>query len=126
MINWENYDKRQKEIEAKYPWFTACSFEVPFGWIDLVEQCCEELEPILRKNNMYDAYMIFQVKEKFGSLRWYANYEDVEINNILNRYEVISTKICVECGAQATRTSKEWIGHYCDKCYKERKDERES
>lgn len=122
MINWEEYDKRQKEIEAKYPWFTACSFEIPFGWFDLVEECCEELATILKKDGMYDAYMLFQVKEKFGSLRWYANYNDNEVSNLLSRYEVKSTKVCADCGAPATHTTKGYIGHYCDKCYKERKD----
>lgn len=48
--------------------------DMPKGWrIAFGEQMCEELKQELIKFNYLDDYEITQVKEKWGSLRWYDN-----------------------------------------------------
>ena len=141
--------------------------DMPEGWkIAFGEQMCEELRNELIKWDWLDKYHILQVKEKYGSLRWYTSgvpigkysdeYVDVlydeyknnwkeyqskypseeyyrypvagtpeimrfhkfidkcKIYDIVDKYEVLSTHTCVECGKPATKMSTGWICPYCD------------
>lgn len=43
-------------------------------------------------------YVVVQVKEKFGGLRAYLNYQNPEITAIVRAAEVLSASICEDCG----------------------------
>ena len=58
-----------------------------------------------------------QIKEKYGSLRWYDSGGNIEImREIIPKYEEESLHTCICCGKLATKISKGWISPYCDKC----------
>ena len=62
-------------------------------------------------------YRIVQIKEKYGSLRWYDSGGNIEImREIIPKYEEESLHTCICCGKLATKISKGWISPYCDKC----------
>ena len=90
---------------------------MPRGWrISFGEQLCEELKQALIKDGLLDKYRITQIKEKYGSLRWYANFDTDEISKIIDKYTRLSYRTCVKCGASATLITTGWISPYCDIC----------
>ena len=82
------------------------------GWFLLIDELCSKLDH-------YDV-VAAQVKEKFGSLRFYlesspSNQFD-EIHKHISEFEVKSGKTCETCGAPGTRRNNGWIKCICDKC----------
>lgn len=94
----------------------------PEGWAKLCEDLCAEIKPLLERVGYERKYSLCQVKEKYGSLRWYDNGVPDEIwkeySDILYKYEHISLLTCVCCGAPATKISTGWISPFCDECAK--------
>lgn len=91
---------------------------MPTGWRKAFGiQMCKEIKKELKKYNYLYKYRIMQIKEKFGTLRWYDNGSpDGCVNNIISKYEDISYHTCIVCGKPATKISKGWISPYCDNC----------
>lgn len=55
-----------------------------------------------------------QVKEKFGSLRFYYSGGDDLIDGIVRMAESMSDRTCEECGAPGTPSSNGWIQTLCE------------
>lgn len=93
---------------------------MPDGWRNAFGiQMCKDIKKQLIKEGGYKllfAYRIMQIKEKFGTLRWYDSYSTTGINGIIRKYEDISAHTCINCGKPATWISKGWISPYCDDC----------
>ena len=120
------------ELEEKYPFLKPKDFEdknhyhaislltseLPYGWIfSFLDDLLEELSLDLIKNDLVDDYVILQVKEKFGELRWYDSGGSEEWDNIiLPKYEELSRVTCHSCGKPASWLSTGWILPYCDEC----------
>lgn len=85
-------------------------------------QMCKEIKKELKKHNFLYKYRIFQIKEKFGGLRWYdaGIPKDSKIFDIIAKYAEISYKTCGVCGKPATKMTKGWIYPYCDDCIGDR------
>lgn len=107
----EDYDYSYTELDA-----------MPDGWRKVFgEQMCEEIQNELNKLSEEDKlkYRILQIKEKYGYLRWYSNWHTDEIAKIITKYEELSERTCIKCGAPATKISLGWISPWCDECAKE-------
>lgn len=90
---------------------------MPDGWrIAFGEDLCSELLEELVANDFLDRYMITDIKEKFGSLRWYDNLNTKHGYEIIGKYCAMSKRTCILCGKPATRISCGWISPYCDDC----------
>lgn len=92
---------------------------LPSGWRRAFGiQMCEEIRDELIKYNCLDKYRIAQIKEKYGSLRWYdwGRPRESKISEIIQKYEDISIHTCIRCGRPATKISLGWISPWCDKC----------
>jgi len=63
-----------------------------------------------------------QVKEKFGTLRFYINHGDDHIYGMIWLAEVMSAGICEMCGttADVVPSTGGWIKYLCPKCREER------
>lgn len=109
-IDW--YTQTQLSVKQhKYEMGTALD-DMPKGWrkafgIQLAKDIKQELKQKHIKN-----YVIYQVKEKYGGLRWYDNYG----LDCLRKYEDLSYRTCVNCGQPATKISLGWICPWCDTC----------
>jgi len=75
------------------------SIDVDEGWYQLVIDCDRELTGVDPK------YQIYQVKEKFGGLRYYtkpSNMDDkhtlMRIGDIIAKYEDIASRTCSATG----------------------------
>lgn len=108
----------------KYSWYD----DIPEGWKKAFGlQMVKELKDLLLLASKRDGvdwlreYEITDVKEKYGSLRWYAlepsciidEYEEWE-----EKYENLSYETCIECGAPADGHTMGWIVPLCSRCAK--------
>ena len=96
--------------------------DMPKGWKKAFGiQMCEELRDMLLECDYLDKYRISQVKEKFGSLRWYDDGVPEKIyekyTNWLIKYEKISAKTCIMCGEPGNLMRTGWIVPYCKDCF---------
>lgn len=96
---------------------------LPFGWKKAFGlQMVDELNEILKKGDYVELYRITDIKEKFGSLRWYdfgvPNTIFDEYNEWLNKYEKLSMDTCIECGKPSEYETKGWINFLCRDCAK--------
>jgi len=136
-------EKRLKEkfpfIIRKVDWYTGKKVsedewtlwvdDFPTGWWNAFgEQMMEELNQILVTYDAFDEFTFEQIKEKFGALRIYADYpirmRDAWIS-LMDKYELKSQVICINCGAPAQWISKDWICPWCDPCIDEINEGRE-
>ena len=74
-------------------------------------------------NNLYDAKPkhtnVQQVKEKYGTLRFYVSSAPEWYFDLIDYYEEESSKICEQCGAVGkVRLDRGWILTLCDDCDK--------
>lgn len=94
---------------------------MPDGWRKAFgEQMCEEIREELVRVDYLDKYRITQIKEKYGTLRWYDfGCTERMLREIIPKYEHLSAKTCIKCGNPATKVSTGWISPYCDTCANE-------
>lgn len=103
----EDFDYSYTELDA-----------MPDGWRKAFgEQMCEEIREELVRVGYLEKYRIAQIKEKYGSLRWY-DFGATEriLREIIPKYTRLSKRTCIMCGAPATKMSTGWISPYCDAC----------
>lgn len=99
---------------------------MPVGWRKTLGiPLCEELrEEILRIGpSLLNKYSVSQVKEKYGTLRWYAASYSEQMEDILTKYEDISQYTCVVCGKINVPIFDDgWISPFCRECYKSHRE----
>lgn len=109
------YDKLADKYDFLTPG-TVC--EIPRGWLDITDHMASEIQEELDKAGI-DDYVVMQVKEKYGALRWYDYGGNEQIDKIIRKYEDISEHTCCGCGRNATKMSMGWICPWCDDCAEE-------
>ena len=132
-------DELQKEIMKNYPKIfrdkdedmtRTCmcwGLECPDAWAPLIERLCDSLQ-FHSDHNGAPQVVADQVKEKFGTLRFYYHTEYPEgaetdprregmLAGIVMTYEDMTETICAECGSNKGVTStKGWITYLCGEC----------
>lgn len=119
---------KNKKLIKKYPFIRVAGVADEFTMLDWLprgwkrafgKRLCEEIRKELVTHNKLDTYVLLQVKEKFGQLRWYGlgGTERIE-RQIIPRYERLSMHTCVNCGKRATKVSINWCLPLCDHCAK--------
>lgn len=119
----ETFEEKVKELNIIYD-----------GWVNsFIPQLKDELFDLL--GSYVEQFNVLEIKEKFGSLRIYWGFdvyglkdeyvEDIEelyenIENLLRKYEDISSKTCIVCGETGIMRDDYWMTPWCDKCYKNR------
>jgi hypothetical protein len=91
----------------KYP---PCGTGMGDGWLPLIEELIQKLIAVGWDKDLQ------QVKEKFGSLRFYIGEENEEIHKLIEEYEEKSCKVCDQCGMPGQCGGKGWISTLCDQC----------
>lgn len=89
---------------------------VPDGWKDLFLDMCDKLAAAIKGKENENTFRFDEIKEKWGELRMYAAGSSEEAKRIMDKHTEKSRKICIRCGAPATRISKGWISPFCDNC----------
>ena len=112
-------------------------FEHGDGWYQIIDSLCANIQHHIDYNNKnfekgYTQYkqvpqvVATQVKEKFGTLRFYYDGGDDVIDGMVNMAESWSTVTCEECGAPGTQNSQGWIKTLCETHRQEREKRYES
>ena len=94
-------------------------FECGDGWYDLIYNLCEKIQKHCDEKGVQVEAV--QVKEKFGSLRFYVSHADDVVYDLISKAEERSYRICQKCGSNenVTSTDSGWIGYYCKDCIEE-------
>ena len=80
------------------------------GWTPLIKDLIKSLWDIKWDGGLY------QVKEKFGGLRFYINATPEQFKLVMAA-EAKSFKTCEECGERGKTRGDGWIRTLCEKCY---------
>lgn len=117
LLDWIN-DHPLQWLHA-IPTHTELDF-MPTGWRKAFGiQMCKEIKDALLKDGgrkLLRSYRIVDIKEKYGSLRWYDNYSSPRVWKVILKYEYISSYTCVICGDLAVGYTpvEYWKCPYCE------------
>jgi ribosomal protein S27E len=111
-------------------------FEHGDGWYNIINQLCNNIqhhidwshkshESDLKWNEEHpenqrevrkicSQVVAEQVKEKFGTLRFYYQGGDDTVDGMVQMAEAMTEVTCEKCGSPATRRSGGWIRTLCD------------
>lgn len=110
-------------------------FECGDGWYNIINQLCANIQHYTdwqnknhEKHPVVEQVVAVQIKEKFGTLRFYYDGGDDTIGGMVRMAESMSAVTCEECGSPGHQRSGGWIRTLCDKheeAYQERMRSRE-
>jgi len=83
------------------------------GWHRLVAALIEDLFALGWDGSLY------QIKEKFGGLRFYIGSETPQIADRILKAEGESLRTCEVCGRDGKQRGQAWITTRCDECHQE-------
>ncbi len=120
-------DKDLGPHESCMYWGIACGC----GWYEILYELSEKLYPLIEKwreenpgNENHPRAA--QVKEKFGTLRFYMTNATEEMYKLVAEAEDKSAKTCEACGAEGKRTHEGWVFTLCEPCEDLRESNREA
>lgn len=113
--------------DSRYP--ISYGFECDDGWLALLNILFKKIAEL----DTEKLVKIFQIKEKFGGLRFYIEFNTSvkeeysnPIYDLIQQAEHESYKICELCGATpASQTNTRWIKTLCKKCEEEINENKE-
>lgn len=95
-------------------------FECGNGWEPLIRETCEIIEQINRTLPKQKMIVASQIKEKFGTLRFYVNNVPEEHSDVvyaaIDIAEQKSEKTCETCGMPGIVKGKGWLRCTCPGC----------
>jgi hypothetical protein len=123
-------DRNKSMMETCMCW----GFEHGDGWYNIIDSLCGQIQHHIDWQNknfekghaqykQVPQVVVSQVKEKFGTLRFYYHGGDDVIDGMVRMAESWSAVACEECGAPGTQNSQGWIKTLCETHRRER-DER--
>jgi len=105
----------------------AFGFECGDGWYDLLYKAASAIEREIINIKKEDPMVpddelpcASQVKEKFGTLRFYMSFSNEAIDDIVTKAEEESEVTCEECGKFGELRPGGWYVTLCDACQAER------
>jgi hypothetical protein len=99
-------------------------FDCGDGWYNIINQLCANIQHHIdwknRKEEIVPQVTVDQVKEKFGSLRFYFTGGDDYIRGMATMAESMSGVTCEECGNPGSTLGRGWLTTLCEKHAEER------
>jgi rubrerythrin len=109
----EKYPKIFRERHGFYQSTNMCwGLECGDGWYDLIDRLCYLLQYDTDKNG-YPQAIATQVKEKFGTLRFYTAGHNERQDGMIRFAEHQSGYICDVCGMPGTDNDDGWTRTRC-------------
>ena len=106
----------QQDLKNKYPLTLSrlYYFECDKGWSEILDRLCATIEDRIQENKLEEMYAS-QVKEKFGTLRFYMSGYDDFIEGAIALTEKQSCHVCEVCGtAGRTEKIRGWLKTLCN------------
>lgn len=98
------------------------------GWYNIIHALCSNIQSHIdwrvKQGQEITQVTVEQVKEKFGTLRFYYQGGDDYISGLVTMAETMSGHTCEVCGAPGQRTGGGWIRTLCSKHAEEVENER--
>lgn len=92
-------------------------FECGDGWYKVIDDLCFTIQQYVDSTGATQPEAV-QVKEKFGTLRFYVDKANSEIYEMIDRAEQESGYTCEKCGQPGKEiVISGWIETRCKKCY---------
>lgn len=95
-------EKLATEFPLMYNHKLAVCVEADSGWDDIIFILSLKIEKECKKliEETGDCPVVLQIKEKFGTLRFYMSYYTDEIEELIKEAEEQSAKTCELCGKE--------------------------
>jgi len=93
-------------------------FECKDGWYDLIYVLSLKISTESKRAEI--DVSAAQVKEKFGTLRFYVDGGNERIHQLITEAEIASSHICESCGLEGKLRGKWWVTTLCDSCTENR------
>ncbi len=96
---------------------------MPKGWIKaFADPMLEDFAKVMREENLDMNYVrVIDVKEKYGSLRWYwgRTNQSKKLAEITRLYENVAAAFCARCGSHPVMMTRGYILPLCKHCWEE-------
>lgn len=113
------FDKYPKIfVEKDLPMSQTCmcwGIKTGDGWYDLLDKLCYSLQWWTDKNG-HPQVVATQVKEKFGTLRFYTRGVSDFQDGMVTFAESMSGRICEKCGKPGEIQRGGWVSVRCPEC----------
>jgi hypothetical protein len=96
------------------------------GWFDIVRMMCRNIQSHLDWKPDVPQVVVSQIKEKFGTLRFYYEGGDEYISGIASMAEAMSEITCEECGKPGVLRQGNWMKVLCDEHNEQREARRKN
>lgn len=92
-------------------------FEHGDGWFDIVYNLTKQLDELAKDENI--KFEILQIKEKFGTLRYYPSLYSSEMEKLIEQAEELSANTCEVCGStkDVKLRGDYWVSTQCEICW---------
>jgi hypothetical protein len=117
----ETYPKIFQEPDTPKENLMYFGFECDDGWFYLIDELCKHIQSYIDCNPHLNIVQVqaTQVKEKFGTLRFYFNGGNNYIEGMVSQTEWLSESTCEICGShEDVRQTSGWVKTLCDDHYK--------
>ena len=98
-------------------------FECGDGWYNIIDAACAQIMNRAYNNRLnnvkFPEVVATQVKEKYGTLRFYYNGGDDYVDGVVSMAESMSERTCETCGAPGKLRQGGWYRTLCDEHAKE-------
>lgn len=92
-------------------------FECDDGWFSLINSLCNCIQHYLNQKSEIEQVVATQVKEKYGTLRFYFDGGDDYIQGLVSMTEYLSGCTCEVCGNPGKLTGNRYdLRLRCEKC----------
>ena len=125
----EKYPKMM--VNRNLPMTETCmcwGFDCGDGWYNILNQLMGNIQHHIdwknRNGEVVPQVTLDQVKEKFGTLRFYYTGGDEYIHGMVAMAEAMSGVTCEGCGNVGERKGGGWVHTYCEPCETKRETER--
>jgi DnaJ-class molecular chaperone len=117
--------KCYEALQAKYPllYRIPIYFECGPGWYDIINDLSASLEKEIQESgdlyiaeDWYACMYCTQVKEKYGTLRFYMSCETDNVSKLIREAEMLSRTTCEVCGDPGEIIKAAWVKVKCKKC----------
>ena len=125
----KNYPKMM--VNRNLPMTETCmcwGFDCGDGWFNILNQLMGNIQHHIdwknRNGEVVPQVTLDQVKEKFGTLRFYYTGGDEYIHGMVAMAEAMSGVTCESCGNPGERKGGGWVHTYCEPCEIKREEAR--
>lgn len=103
--------------KTKTPW-ELFGVDCGEGWFPLIKPVLEYIEDYNKDKSEEKKTVVYQVKEKWGTLVIEAGNYTKELYELIESAEKKSATVCEVCGASASlRNYRGWYKTLCDDCW---------